>query len=566
MLIPRSARRAAAVVSAAGVIVAILTASGAPASAIAAPPRSTASGAATPAAGSSVTVLPTTTTAPPASTTTTSTTKPPATTSTTRPKATTTTAPGSPVTGVPSVPVGGPPTTAPPKGHKAAPPPDPAFILTQVQADLSQLTAIQAYAQARAVVAANQQGVTLAAAALQSAMASQNHALTTQKTVQAQVNLAKVRLRGLAVAAYMGLGYLSPAAGSQGGQQPGNGTVDTPGGLTGTAAVDAQEMLRLVAQHDRKAVADTHKALRAAQRTTQSAGQGVAQAQAAVASAESALASSQQTLALVTKAATTPGVAAALNLLNLPGQSPTAGGLGGVSGAPASGLKALAEPAPPASTTTTSSTVVAAGPINAVASVPLPASPTILGPSTLTGAEIGKWFASTGKKANATVPMAQLAADYAKAGGQTSVRADLAFAQSVIETGFFSFPSGGQLTAKDNNFAGIGACDSCSHGWTFPDALTGVTAQMELLEAYASPTPVSTPLVGNVGIGGCCPTWMALAGKWASSLVYGISIMTIYHQMLTWVIPQRLVAAGLLTAPKATPAKGPTLATLPGHG
>ena len=545
-------------VSAAGVIVAILTASGAPASAIAASPRS--------GAGSSVTLLPTTTTAPPASTTT-STTKPPSTTSTTRPKSTTTTAPGSPVTGVPAVPVGGPPTTAPPKGHKPAPPPDPAFILTQVQADLSQLTAIQDYAQARAAVAASQQGVTLAAAALQSAMASQNHDLTAQKAVQAQVNLAKVRLRGLAVAAYMGLGYLSPAAGSQGGQQPGNGTVNTPGGLTGTAAVDAQEMLRLVAQHDRKAVADTRKALKEAQRTTQSAGQGVAQAQSAVTSAESALASSQQTLALVTKAATTPGMAAALNLLNLPGQSLTAGGLGGISGAPASGLNALAGPAPPASpTTTTTTTVVAAGPINAVASVPLPTSPTILGPSTLTGPEIAKWFASTGKKANATVPMAQLAADYAKAGQQTSVRADLAFAQSVVETGFFSFPSGGQLTAKDNNFAGIGACDTCSHGWTFPDALTGVTAQMELLEAYASPTPVSTPLVGNVGIGGCCPTWMALAGKWASSLVYGISIMTIYHQMLTWVIPQRLVAAGLLTAPKATPAKGPTLATLPGHG
>ena len=88
---------------------------------------------------------------------------------------------------------------------------------------------------------------------------------------------------------------------------------------------------------------------------------------------------------------------------------------------------------------------------------------------------------------------------------------------------------------------------------------------MELLEAYASPTPVPTPLVGPVGVGGCCPTWMALAGKWASSLAYGISIMTIYHQMLTWVIPQRLVAAGLAAATAPAAAKGPTLAPIPGQ-
>jgi hypothetical protein len=190
-------------------------------------------------------------------------------------------------------------------------------------------------------------------------------------------------------------------------------------------------------------------------------------------------------------------------------------------------------------------------------------SPTILGPPVLSGTELAEWFASTGKHANITVSMAELAQDYASAGQLTAVRDDLAFAQSIIETGFFAFPAGGQLTPQDNNFAGIGACDSCAHGWSFADARTGVTAQLELLDAYASPTPVPTPLIGPVGVGGCCPTWMALAGKWASSLVYGISIMTIYHHMLAWVIPQRLVAAGLLARTAPAPAKGPTRATLP---
>jgi hypothetical protein len=432
-----------------------------------------------------------------------------------------------------------------------------------VQSDLSQLTAITEYAQAKAAVASSQQGVTLAAAALQDAMGTQTRARSAQQVAQAHVGQAAARLRGLAVAAYMGLGYLTPAASTaNGGQSAGTGTVSTPGGLTGSAAVDAQEMLRLVAQRDRKDVADTHRTLLAAEHTTAVAGGGVGQAQAQLATADSGLAASQQTLALVTKAATTPGVAASLNLLNLPGDQSVTASIGGSPATPASGASGLSALGAPASTSPPA-TQATAGSVAAATAVPVAASPTILGPPVLNGTELAKWFASTGHKANTTVAIAELAQDYANAGQLTGVRDDLAFAQSIIETGFFSFPAGGQLTPKDNNFAGIGACDSCAHGWTFADARTGVTAQLELLDAYASPTTVPTPLVGPVGVGGCCPTWMALAGKWASSLAYGISIMTIYHQMLTWVIPQRLVAAGLIAASPPAPAKGPTLATLP---
>ena len=178
---------------------------------------------------------------------------------------------------------------------------------------------------------------------------------------------------------------------------------------------------------------------------------------------------------------------------------------------------------------------------------------------------MARWYASTRQKANITVPIAQLTQDYVNAGRQTGVRADLAFAQSIIETAYFSFPSYGQLTKTDNNFAGIGACDTCAHGWRFANAATGVAAQMELLEAYASPTPVSTPLLGSIGVGGCCPNWLALAGKWASSTTYGISILAVYQQMLKWLIPQRLVDAGLLQPPKPAPAaRAP--ASSPGAG
>ena len=457
--------------------------------------------------------------------------------------------------GQPNVPTGGPPTTAPPKpGTPPPPPPDPKPILTAVDADMTQLTAIAEYPQAVNSVSVQQQALTSAEAGVQSAQVVLYLTEQTEAAASQRVESASTRLAHLAIAAYIGVGYATPAAGPQG-LQGGITTINTPGGMTGSVGTDAQEMLRLVAQHVREEVAGTRRGLDRAKKATQQAADGVSQALAGVAAAQASLQASQNALAVLTKAATVPGVAAQIGLLGLPVVDGSA-------------------PGAPSSTSTTTASRTAApkgqpmpGAAYADASKPAaPLAPTILGAALLTPQELAAWYTSTGHTANTTVPIAQLAADYATAGQATGVRFDVAFAQSVVETGFFSFPAGGQLTGADNNFAGIGACDSCSHGWTFPDAQTGVSAQLELLEAYASRTPVSTPLIGSVGVGGCCPDWMALAGKWATSTVYGISIMTVYQQMLAWAIPQRLTAAGL-TAP-AAPAvsQGPSLAKLPASG
>ena len=58
-----------------------------------------------------------------------------------------------------------------------------------------------------------------------------------------------------------------------------------------------------------------------------------------------------------------------------------------------------------------------------------------------------------------------------------------AFAQSIVETGYFGFRNS-MVDPENNNFAGIGACDTCKHGFSFPDARTGVRAQMQLLRVY----------------------------------------------------------------------------------
>ncbi len=184
--------------------------------------------------------------------------------------------------------------------------------------------------------------------------------------------------------------------------------------------------------------------------------------------------------------------------------------------------------------------------------------PSILGPSVLSAADITAWFAATGYHPHVTVPFPQLVADYIKAGQLTGVRADIAFAQSVIETGYFSFPSYGQDAPGFNNFAGIGACNTCKQGWRFPSAMTGVLSQEELLEVYATP-PHITAAYGkpatNFGIEGCCLTWMSLAGTWASSPAYGYDILNIYNEMLTWALPRDLAIVGLVPKPAHAPTK-----------
>ena len=487
----------------------------------------------------------------------------PAPTPTTRPAATTTTTRPA---GVPGVPVGGPPTTPPPPGARPVPQPDPSAILLQVDQSLDQINAIADFKPAQALVTAAQSRVTQAGAALLAARQRLQQAQAAQQKAAHGQQMADGQLRAIAVAAYIGVGYSTPGlnepAAGNGDQGP--GTVSTPGGLTGVEALDAKEMLVLVGQRTRQNAEDARASLTGAMKVTSAASAAYRAAQATVAGAENNLLASQQTLKLVTAAAVTPGAAAVTPLPDLvaaartgiapplpdPAATTSTTGAGGAGGAGVNGAGVGG--------TLTAAPISGAG--------PAPTSPTILGAPVLSGSELAAWYASTGRKANATVPIDQLAADYAKWGHTLGIRDDLAFAQSIVETGYFSFPTGGQLTDKDNNFAGIGACDTCAHGWSFPDASTGVEAQLELLHDYASshglPKGVKN-VIGGTGVGGCCSTWTKLAGVWASSTVYGISIMTVYERMLTWVIPQREVAVGLIAPTAATP-QGPELAPLPG--
>ena len=117
------------------------------------------------------------------------------------------------------------------------------------------------------------------------------------------------------------------------------------------------------------------------------------------------------------------------------------------------------------------------------------------------------------------------------------VRGDVAFAQSILETGGFANPG---AAATDNNFAGIGWCDSCAHGFNFPSALVGVRAQLQLLRTYVDPNfpdasytePILLPGTLKLGFRGKVQTWWDLWGTWATGAFYGQRLYDIYERMV----------------------------------
>lgn len=155
---------------------------------------------------------------------------------------------------------------------------------------------------------------------------------------------------------------------------------------------------------------------------------------------------------------------------------------------------------------------------------------------------------------NATVPTMALAMYFEDEGRAQFIRGDIAFAQSILETGWFGFCSG-QVSGSFNNFAGIGATgnpneNGCAPvGGTgackFSHASVGVRAQMQRLNRYANPagaTSLARGLVpqrgwnsatgyNNFFIKGTHTTWQSLTGTWATNVCYDARVLRIYNDM-----------------------------------
>ena len=168
------------------------------------------------------------------------------------------------------------------------------------------------------------------------------------------------------------------------------------------------------------------------------------------------------------------------------------------------------------------------------------ASP-IMGPSALDVDDLVRKALDSNPNPALTVSIHELARLFLEEGAAEGVRGDVAFSQSILETGAFSNPSCCSIVVwTDNNFAGIGACDSCEHGRVFRTAREGVRAQIQALRTYADPTVDSpddyaSPMVLPKQLqwirAGKTKIWYELTGKWATGAGYGLHIFDVYRPM-----------------------------------
>ena len=204
--------------------------------------------------------------------------------------------------------------------------------------------------------------------------------------------------------------------------------------------------------------------------------------------------------------------------------------------------------------------VIPSASVGSVAAADVGVGVGVMGPNRLSAAQLANWFRATNRTPLIPVSIDQLAQYYIDEGAAEGVRGDIAFAQSVVETGYFGFV-GSIVKPWNYNYAGMGACDTCNSGRQFPNAQLGIRAQIQHLRNFADITshasrlshPVVLEWYGRRSDGtldpalgihnydtffakGTAPTWNLMGGpqKWASATNYGDVVIQTYNRMLTY--------------------------------
>jgi hypothetical protein len=200
-----------------------------------------------------------------------------------------------------------------------------------------------------------------------------------------------------------------------------------------------------------------------------------------------------------------------------------------------------------------------------------------MGPSQLTAAQIAAYVChvhhcpatpATPTSWKPEITPTQMAQLYIDEGNLVGVRGDVAFCQSVLETGWFTWGDAtsfshlndppiahsdpnytkylGYVQPSDHNYGGIGAFTNSNVYMRQDTAQLGVRAQLQHLRNYADAGSTSTnlgaPLVlrpnydatkfDNFQFKGQAPKWIDLNGKWAvPGTTYGQTILQICNEM-----------------------------------
>jgi N-acetylmuramoyl-L-alanine amidase CwlA len=140
----------------------------------------------------------------------------------------------------------------------------------------------------------------------------------------------------------------------------------------------------------------------------------------------------------------------------------------------------------------------------------------ILGTSETTAEQMATYVLKHNQNPQIAVDIYDLAEMYLQEASIEGVRGDIAFAQSIYETGYFKY--GGDVKPEQNNYSGIGATGGGVAGATFESPIIGVRAQIQHLKAYASKNGLQQDCVDprySLVTKGIAPNLEDLAGRWA---------------------------------------------------
>lgn len=147
------------------------------------------------------------------------------------------------------------------------------------------------------------------------------------------------------------------------------------------------------------------------------------------------------------------------------------------------------------------------------------------------------------KKVNPRVPesVIRMIPLYLSEGESEGVRGDIAFAQSCLETGNFTF-AGSAVTLDQNNFAGIGVTKNGMKGNSWKTPQLGIRAQIQHLKAYACGQRLNQTCIDprfTYVKRGSAPyvEWLGIQENpthagWAAGAGYGAKIINILNAIL----------------------------------
>lgn len=130
---------------------------------------------------------------------------------------------------------------------------------------------------------------------------------------------------------------------------------------------------------------------------------------------------------------------------------------------------------------------------------------------------------------------------YISEGNKENIRGDIAFAQSCLETGNFTFANSA-VTFDQNNFCGLGVTSNGVKGNSFDTQTLGIRAQIQHLKAYANKQPLVEKCIDprfKYVERGCAEyvEWLGIQENpnhkgWAAGSNYGAKILNILKSVM----------------------------------